>query len=145
MTYETATIAGRAAAEALMSAKVRAFRPSGLTTVNGLEVQQYEPMGDSFAKVQSRRLKDSIAQTVKIGGVDRQILIGGLQLPIGAYISGNVLQITAGDLGIGWEFECIGVGAADDPSLLGRRWLVISVPADSFRTARHLDVAEVIV
>jgi len=141
-----ATLPGlRREAESMMTVTLRAYAPNGLTVVNGLEVLQYEPMGDTFARVQSRRLKDAAAQTVRIGGVDRPVLFGGLHLPIGAYISSNHLQIKFGDQGIGWEFACTGVGPADDPSLMGRRWLVVSAPADSFRTVRRLDVAEVII
>jgi hypothetical protein len=50
---------------------------------------------------------------------------------------------TAGDQGIGWEYLCTAVGAHDDPTLLGRRFLVVNAPAKSFATARRLDVVEV--
>jgi hypothetical protein len=50
---------------------------------------------------------------------------------------------TAGDQGIDWEYLCTAVGAHDDPTLLGRRFLVVNAPAKSFATARRLDVVEV--
>ncbi len=41
------------------------------------------------------------------------------------------------------RLECSAVGPASDPSLLGRRWEVVDVPAKSYATARRLDVVEV--
>jgi hypothetical protein len=116
-----------------------AYSPNGKTTVSGLEVQAYANEGSTRGKVQggSASVADTASRTVQIGGVARPVLTGGLHIPISADLP------VAGTQGIGWEYECTAVGADSDPSLVGRRWLVVSVPAKTFATARRLDVVEV--
>ena len=81
---------------------------------------------------------DSGTRYVNIGGVERPVIDGGLHIPLSAPV-----PVASEQRGQGWEYEVTALGPADDPALLGRRYLVISVPAKSFATARRLDVVEV--
>jgi len=103
-------------------------------TVDGLDETAWVPQYDTLGKLagSSAQSRDTYSRVVNIGGVDRPVLEGGLHLPLSSDLPA-----------INWEFECIAVGPSSDPSLLGRRWRVVSVPAKSFATARRLDVAEV--
>jgi hypothetical protein len=65
------------------------------------------------------------------------VLRAGLHIPISSDLP------TAGDRGVGWEYEVTAIDSFDDPTLLGRRFLVVNAPAKSFATARRLDVVEV--
>jgi len=109
---------------------------SEVITSGGLEEDFWEPQYDTLGKLagSSAQSRDTASRTVTIGDVERPVLEGGLHIPLSSALPA-----------IGWEFECIAVGSASDPSLLGRRWRVVSVPAKSFATARRLDVAEVVV
>ena len=129
---------GRRFAESLMTDTFAAYSPS-IGKVDGLDETVYTPEGSTFGKVSgtSATGRDTITRTVVIGGVDRPIIEGGLSIPLSAPIP------SAGDQGIGWEYECTAVGPASDPQMLGRRWLVVNVPVKSFATARRLDVVEV--
>lgn len=80
---------------------------------------------------------DTLTRTVTIGGADVPVVDGGLRIPLDADAP------KAGVRGIGWEYVVDGVGATDDPDLLGRRYLVTNAPAGSHATARRLDVAEI--
>jgi len=95
--------------------------------------------GETAGKFQgpSRASADAYARPVTVGGVARLVLEGALHIPIGAAVP------RAGQPGVGWEYECTAVGPDSDPSLLGRRFLVVGVPAKTFATARRLDVVEV--
>ena len=134
----------RAMAESLMTLTLTAYAPD-IAKVDGIEQPVFTPMGATFGKLQggAASTRDFVSRTIQIGGVSRPVLEGGLHLPLSAYVSDGSLQIVAGDQGIGWEFEVTGVGSMDDPALTGRRFLVASVPAKSYATARRLDVAEV--
>lgn len=116
-----------------------AYSPNGFTTVSGLEVPAYADEGDTPGKIQggSASTADTATEYVTVGGVRRPLLRGGLHIPISAPLP------RAGDRGVGWEYECTAVGALSDPSLAGRRYLVVNVPAKSLATARRLDVVEV--
>lgn len=107
--------------------------------VNGLEVQNYADEGATVGKVQggSASTADTATDFLVIGGVRRAVLRGGLHIPISSDVP------TAGDVGVGWEYACTAVGVHSDPSLVGRRYLVVNVPGKSFATARRLDVVEV--
>jgi hypothetical protein len=125
----------RGDAESLM---LDTFTAYAATTqrVDGLNqtvwVEQYETPG----KIAGRsRDSDTDGRTVRVGGVDRLVVEGGLHLPM----SIDPLDLPK----VGWQFECSAVGPASDPSLLGRRWEVVDVPAKSYATARRLDVVEV--
>lgn len=126
-------------AESLMTLTLAAYEPGGETIVNGLKVEGYTPKGSTFGKVQggSSTSKDTVDRYVTVGGVERPVLNGGLHIPISATIP------RAGASGVGWEYQVTAVGPHDDPALLGRRYLIVSVPMKSHATARRLDVVEV--
>ena len=131
---------GQRAAEALMTLTLTAYEPGGTTVdADGFEVRGYTPQGQTFGKVQagSRAGGDVAARLVKIGDVSFPVIEAGLHLPIGSAIP------DAGTLGAGWEYVVTSVGPSDDPALLGRRYLVVGVPAKSFATARRLDVVDI--
>lgn len=131
--------AGRQLAEAFMTDRFTAYSPNGFTTVSGIKTQQYADEGSTLGKVQggSQAVADTAIRYVTVGGVSRPVIEGGLHIPVSAPVP------TAGDRGVGWEYECTSVGAVSDASLVGRRYLVVNVPAKSFATARRLDVVEV--
>lgn len=140
----TALPTGQAAAEALMLDTFTAYKPDGTTPVDGLEVQAYSDKGETLGKIQGQTVgKDTSGGTRVIGGVERPIITAGLHLPLSAFLDDeDGLLIRAGDIGVGWEFQCTETGTASDPSLVGRRYLVVNVPAKAFATARRLDVVE---
>lgn len=139
MSIGSALLRGRLAAEAEMTLTFTPYSPNGYTTVSGLEVPAYASHTSTRGKVQggSASTTDTVTRYVTIGGVERPVLAGGLHIPISATVP------KAGDQGVGWEYLCTAVGTYDDPALLNRRYLVVSVPAKSFATARRLDVVEV--
>lgn len=140
MSLGSALYAGRRTAEALMTLTLTAYSPNGTTADgDGYDVPAFADEGSVRGKVQggSQRGADTNTRFVRIGEVDKPILEAGLHIPIGADIP------TAGRKGAGWEYLVTGVGPMDDPALLGRRYLVVDVPAKSFATARRLDVVEV--
>lgn len=101
--------------------------------VDGLDEQTWVEQDVTRGKVSGRsRDSDTNTRTVTIGGVERVVAEGGLHLPLDAELPA-----------IGWEYVCTAVGPSSDPSLLGRRWRVVDVPAKSYATARRLDVVEV--
>lgn len=122
-----------------MTLTFTAYSPNGYTTVSNLKVPAYADQGSTPGKVQggAASTRDPVSRTVMVGGVERPVLEGGLHIPLSAPVP------KAGDRGIGWEYLCTAVGPLDDPALLNRRYLVVSVPAKSFATARRLDVVEV--
>lgn len=143
MSSATAVAAGRAAAEREMSLTLTAYSPNGTTTdVDGFQVPAYTNEGSTVGKAQAGlgglgQGSDTSTRFLRIGEVDKPVLSGGLHIPIAAPIP------EAGRRGSGWEYLVTAVGASDDPALLGRRYLVVDVPAKSFATARRLDVVEV--
>ncbi|RNL66245.1 hypothetical protein EFK50_01055 [Nocardioides marmoriginsengisoli] len=132
----------QADAESLMTLCLTLFRPTGTFTQDpdGYEVPDYEDMGQVRGKIQSGSAqgRDTATRYLRIGDVERPVLEAGLHVPISAAIPKPGRQ-----RGHGWEYEVTSVGCADDPALLGRRYLVVEVPAKSFATARRLDVVEV--
>lgn len=129
----------RSEAEAAMTLTFTAYSPNGYTTVNSLKVPAYTDRGSTPGKVQGGAVstRDPVSRTVVVGGVERPLLEGGLHIPLSAPVP------RGGDQGVGWEYLCTAIGPLDDPALLDRRYLVVSVPAKSFATARRLDVVEV--
>lgn len=127
----------RAQAESLMTLTLTAYSPNGWDNVDGKDVLTYNDEGTTPGKVQgtSATGRDSITRTVTVGGVDREIIDGGLHIPLSATV-----PVSGLDRGKGWEYEVTAVGPLDDPVLLGRRYLVTNVPAKSYATARRLDV-----
>lgn len=129
----------RAQAESLMTLTLTPYAPTGETTTDadGYEVAEYAAQATVRGKVQSGSQSGSDNQTryVNIGGVDRAVIEGGLHIPLSAPVPAAAEQ-----RGQAWEYVVTAVGAADDPALLGRRYLVVSAPAKSHATARRLDV-----
>lgn len=122
----------RTEAESLMADSFTAYAYT-TTEVDGLREKAWNAQGDTPGKVSGRsRGGDTQTRTVDIGGVERPVMEGGLHIPLSAPLPA-----------IGWQYECVAVGPATDPSLLGRRWQVVDVPAKSHATARRLDVVEV--
>jgi hypothetical protein len=123
-----------------MTLTMSAYSPNGFTTDNdGLQVRAYATEGTVRGKLQgsSASVTDAATQFVTIGGVPRAVMRAGLHVVVNSDLP------TAGDRGVGWEYEVTAIDSADDPTLLGRRFLVVGVPAKSFATARRLDVVEV--
>lgn len=115
------------------------YSPSGTTKdADGYDVPAYVTEEVTVGKVQggARAGEDTPTRSVDVGGVERPVLSAGLHIPIDAPVP------AAGGRGIGWEYEVIGVDNGADPALVGRRFLVVGVPAKSFATARRLDVVE---
>ena len=104
---------------------------STLATTGGLEVDDWQAQYETPGKVTGQNAPDTYTRTVRVGGVDRPVLEGGLRLPL-----------TADLPSIGWEYECTAVGVDSDPQLLGRRWRVMSVPTKTMAVERRLDVVE---
>lgn len=141
MSAASAIAAGRAAAEREMTLTLAAYSPNGTAPdADDYEVPAFTSEGSTFGKVQSGSLSgdDTATRYVNIGGVERPVLVGGLHIPISAPV-----PVAGEQRGIGWEYVVTAVGSADDPALLGRRFLVVGVPVKSFATARRLDVVEV--
>lgn len=136
----------QAHAESMMTLTFTAYSPNGTTTdADGYEVQQYVDEGQTPGKVQggSQAGKDTQTRYVNVGGTERPVLEGGLHIPLDRFLFDGLLIVAGEQRGIGWEFEVYSIGPADDPALLGRRYLVVEVPAKSFATARRLSVVEV--
>ena len=111
------------------------FTAYGLPTwaaTDGIEAETRLTQYDTPGRVSGASARDTVTRLVTIGGVERPVLEGGLHIPITAALPAD-----------GWEFECVEVGPDSDPSLVGRRWRVVSTPAKSYATARRLDVVEV--
>lgn len=128
-----AVTAGRRAAEALMTETFTAYAHT-TTTVDGLKTKTWVAQYETPGKVAGRSLQggDSSARTIDVGGVERVVVEGGIHIPLDADLPE-----------IGWELVCTATGSTSDPSLVGRRWRVVDVPAKSHATARRLDVVEV--
>lgn len=128
----------QAQAESRMVDTFVAYEPDGWTTdADGFRTPAYTDRGTVQGEVRGDTGPDTDTRTVMIGDTARTVLVGGLRIPVSATVP------TAGEYGIGWEYECVAVGQGSDPALLGRRWLVAGVPAKTHATARRLDVAEV--
>ena len=135
MSSASAIAQGRAAAEREMADTFTAYAPNGTTTdADGYHVPAFASQGSTKGKIQgpSSQARDTNARTVRVGDVERPVIEGGLHIPIGATVPA-----------IGWEYACTAVGALSDPSLAGRRYRVVDVPAKTFATARRLDVVQV--
>lgn len=140
MSVATATAAGRRAAEALMLDTFTAYSPTDdvETDEDGYEVPYYKPEGTTKGKVAGDSGRDTDARTVTIGGSERQVVEGGLHIPLAAPVP------TVGEYGHGWEYVLTTLGPMTDPSLLNSRWLVLDSPAKSYATARRLNVVRLV-
>lgn len=134
MSAQSAAIAGRRAAERLMTDTFAAYSPAGVTEdADHMQTTGYTPEGSTFGRCHAGvRLQTVGSPTVTIGGVERPVLEGGLRIPISAPVPE-----------VDWEYLMTAAGPATDPALVGRRWHVVGLQADSFATARRLDVVEV--
>lgn len=124
-----------------MTLTLAAYSPNGTTKdENDYDVPVYASEGSTPGRIQSgsRAGGDTPTRYVTIGGVARPVLSGGLHIPISAPV-----PVASEQRGAGWEYEVTAIGSADDPALLGRRYLVVGAPAKSHATARRLDVVEV--
>lgn len=132
----------RAEAEGVMQDTFVAYSPTGTHTTDddGFDVPQYAPAGTTRGKIagSSKQSRDTKAREVKIGGVDRPVVEGGLHIPISSAVP------KAGEYGAGWEYVLTALGPITDPSLLNSRWLVVDAPAKSHATARRLDVVRLV-
>lgn len=121
-----------------MTLTLTPYIPAGTTTgPDGDDIQSYDPQPTHKGKVQSGSQAggDTTTRYLSIGGVERPVLAAGLYIPIGAPV-----PVASEQRGLGWEYEVSAIGPLGDPDLLGRRFLVVGVPAKSFATARRLDV-----
>lgn len=111
-----------------------AYSPSGKTTdADGMETAGFAPEGTTLGRLHAgARLQSVAATTTTVGGVERPVFDGGLRLPVSSAVPA-----------IGWEYVLTAAGAATDPQLVGTRWRVVGVQADSYATARRLNVVEV--
>lgn len=129
----------RREAESLMTLMLAAFSPDGkASNPGGYTAPKFAPEGSTLGRVQGASSRDTATRYVRVGDVERPVLEGGLQIPLTAKVP------AAGEQrGTGWEYEVTAVGPLDDPALLGRRYLVVEVPAKSHATMRRLSVVEV--
>lgn len=134
----------QAEAESLMTLTLTPHTPTVPPTytidADGYEVPNLTPGTPHAGKVQagSQAGSDTATRYLDVGtGTPRPILSGGLHIPIGAPV-----PLAGEQRNYGTEYVVTAVGPADDPALLGRRFLVVAVPVKSFATARRLDVIE---
>jgi hypothetical protein len=135
MSAGSAAQAGRRAADRLMTDAFAAYAPNGTTTdADGMTVPAFIAKGATFGRLHAGvRLQSVAATTTTVGGVERPVYDGGIRIPVSAPAPA-----------VGWEYQMTAAGPATDPSLVGRRWHVVGVQADSYATARRLNVVEVI-
>lgn len=136
----------QAQAESLMTLTLTAYSPAGTEPdADGYEVHQFADEGSTPGKVQSGSQQggDSATRYVNVGGVERPVIEGGLHIPLDRFVFDGLLIVASEQRGQAWEFAVDSIGPADDPALLGRRYMVVGVPAKSFATARRLDVIEI--
>lgn len=139
MSLRSTNVAGQRMAESLMTLTLRAYEPNGTTKdADGYDVPAYIDKGTVAGKVQSGSAQggDTNTRYVSVGDVERPILEAGLHIPLDAE-----LPAASHQRGQAWEYVVESAGNAD-PSLLGRRFMVVEVPAKSFATARRLNVVE---
>lgn len=125
-------------AESLMTLTLTAYAPT-VATAGGLEKTTLATQGPTPGKVQgtSGTGRDTITRTVVVANVARPVIEGGIQIPIAAPV-----PVGSEDPKKAWVYEVTDVPDPADPALLGRRYMVINVPAKNFATARRLDVVE---
>ncbi|AIY17999.1 hypothetical protein GUY44_18905 [Pimelobacter simplex] len=133
----------RRQAESMMTLTLAAYSPTGLTKdADGYDIPTFTFEGQTFGKVQAGAQAggDTPTRYIKIGGTDRPVLASGLHIPITAKIPNPGEE--RGQVGGAWEYVVLAVGSDADLALLGRRYMVVSVPVKSYATARRLDVIE---
>lgn len=115
--------------------------PDAVTTdAEGFSAPGYADETATYGRLAgpSAQSADTNARTVTIGGMEREVVSGGLHIPISADVP------AFGEYGVGWEYELVELGPTTDPSLLNSRWLVVDAPAKSQATARRLDVVRLV-
>lgn len=130
----------RARAVGLMADVFTPQQPNGVTVTNGFEVPAYTAKTTTRGKIQgpSNQVRDAATRTVTVGDMELLVVDAGLHIPV------NSLVPVAGEYGTGWEYVLTTPGPLTDPALTGSRWLVVSVPAKSYPTARRLDVVRIL-
>lgn len=125
--------AGRRAAEARMTDAGRALRQDGTTPgPNGTEDPNYVEQFTAPCRIAGQGGRTSpVSRTVTIGGVEREVIEGGLHLPVSADI-----------LVPGWIWEVTAVGEGSDPALVGKQYRVERLAVQSHATAHRYDVVE---
>lgn len=130
-----------------MTLTLTAYSPTDDTTTDadGYQVADYADEGTTPGKIQAGAQAGGDNQTryVNIGGVERPVISGGLHIPLDRFVFDGLLIQASEQRGQAWEFEVFSIGPADDPALLGKRYMVVGAPAKSYATARRLDVVEV--
>lgn len=115
-----------------MTLSLQWYSPNGTTPSGDYEEPAWADEGSTVGKVQGTLRNDTSTRLVRVGGVDRPVLAGGLHIPIDAPVPS-----------VDWEAVVESVGEVDDPALLGVCYRVVDVTAKSFATARRLDVVQV--
>jgi hypothetical protein len=112
-----------------------AYSPNGFTTgADGMKTPAFASEGSTLGRLHAGvRLQSVAATTSAVGGVDRPVYDGGIRIPVSSAAPS-----------VGWEYQMTAAGPATDPALAGRRWHVVGVQADSYATARRLNVVEVL-
>lgn len=129
----------RADAESMMQDTFTAYAP-GWVTVDGLQVEtEGAPIGTTPGKVARPGTGDGAVTTESVGGVEREVLKGGLHIPVNQFLDATGRCL----LKRGHILRCDTAGPRSDPAIRGRRYWVAKVPAFSNGTARRLDVVEV--
>lgn len=146
---DTAIATGQVYAESLMTLTLTAYAPTGnyVEGPDGFEVPEFINRGTTPGKVQggSQAGKDTETRYADIGGVKRPVLVGGLHIPLSAFVVAGVLDIKPSEqVNQAWQFHVTAVNGLADLSLLGRKYQVVEVPAKSYATARRLSVVEVV-
>lgn len=130
MSAESATLAGRAAAEALMSDTCRIERPAGTSGVNqatGRNTPRWEPVYEGRCRYQMPVAQQEDRQTPGRQTTIQRFLV---QIPT------SVLGVRVGD-------RITATACALDAELVDRHFTVIALHHKSHATARRLTVEEV--
>lgn len=123
---------GRAMANATFTDTFIAFTYETVK-IDGLDETVWVEGEETFGKVPNRRSGGDATnlRKVTIGGVEHDVIDGGLHLPLAA------------DPQIGAVYLCTALGPTSPPALLGRAFKVIEAPVTSTMTAWRLNVEEV--
>lgn len=136
----------QADAESLMVLCFQAEVPGMVLDDKNRKIPGFEPFGaPCIGKIagSSTAARDTPVRTLRVGAVTRPVLEGGLHLPVGAFVVAGVLQIVMSeDPAAAWRLRVVG-SRLGDPSMVGRKYQVVGVPAKPWATARRLDVVEV--
>jgi hypothetical protein len=124
----------RADAESLMVDTIAFRRRTGRTAQNeqtGREEPVYSDLFTSPCEVTGRTQGEVTGRTVTVGGVERVVLEGGVNIPV-----------DAGELKAGDEGVITAVAATTDATVLGNTYRVVGFGGRTWATKRRLDVVE---